>query len=173
MWVGVGRLEREEGAIPVPGAPSSRPPPSCDVSARPLRAPLPQRCPSAPRPRGQAPSPAQRLTRCPGGACNAAAVAGTWGRERGEEGKEEGRRPLVPLFPPRGEARGPILLPGTPRAAPPQPSPGRHAAGVRSPVWGVGVIGGEWLCVFGGMWCACGCGSASPCPPHPGCAKVR
>lgn len=105
------------GRLPPPAPP---PPalPSCDVSAWPLASPF---CSAAPHPQGlggQAPNPALPFTRCPGGACNAAAVSGTWGEWREEE-KEEGKRPQVPLClllavrPHR-----PILLAGTPKDGP-------------------------------------------------------
>lgn len=100
-----GKGYGEQLPPPTPPRPAS---PSCDVSTGPLRVPILQRCPSSLEPPGQAPGPAQLFMRCPGGACNAAAVAGTgWGEggvagSRGKRG-EEGRWPLgTPSPSPRG-----------------------------------------------------------------------
>lgn len=70
----------------------------------------------------------------------------------GERGKEAASGTPSPS--PRGEVRGPILPAGTPRVASRQPWPRRSAA-VWDPVWGVGVIGDEWVCVRVWMDVAC------------------
>lgn len=101
-----GAAGKDVGADPVsaPPLPAS---PSCDVSAWPLVSPFRS---VAPHPQGPGVRPLSlswKLTRCPGGACNAAAAAGTWGGGGAvvvEGGKKRGREEaLVPLLlPPAG-----------------------------------------------------------------------
>lgn len=83
MWEGMW------GANPAPSSPVPASP-SCDVSAWSLRSPF-RSAALTPKTQGSGPQPALAAHEVPGRACNAAAVAGTWGQ--GEEGglREKGR----------------------------------------------------------------------------------